>query len=198
MKHAANDEALALIFRSARTFRKFRPDPVTPQMLMAVYDLARLGPSSGNICPLRIAFVVSGQAKERLKPHLDAGNVTQTMNAPATAILAYDLAFYDLLPKLKPSRANARENMLKKSPAALEYLAFQSGTLQAGYFILAARAVGLDCGPMGGFDREGVDKAFFPDGKIKSNVLCNLGFGDEPDMRPREPRPDFDEACQIL
>ena len=198
MSHTVNDEALDLIFREGRTTRKFRPDPVTPTMLMAVYELMRLGPTSGNICPARIVFVVSKEAKEKLKPHLDAGNVVQTMDAPATAILAYDLRFYELLPKLRPTRPKAKERMLMKSPADLERLAFQSATLQAGYFILAARAVGLDCGPMGGFDDEGVNRAFFPDGRIKSNILCNLGYADEPDMPPREPRPSFDEACRIL
>src|SRR5262249_32563235 len=149
------------------------------------YDLARLGPTSGNICPMRIAFVVSPAAKERLKPHLDAGNVEQTMAAPATAILAYDREFYELLPKLRPTRRHAKENILKKTVTERDYLAFQSGTLQAGYFILAARALGLDCGPMGGFDNKGVDAEFFPGGRIKSNVLCNLGLGEEPGMSPR-------------
>lgn len=198
MSRAANDDALDRIFRTARTFRKFKPEPVTPPRLMAIYELMKLGPTSGNIAPGRIAFVVSKEAKERLLPHLDKGNVEQTMAAPATAILAYDLKFYELLPKLRPTRRHALENMLKKTPEEREFLALQSGTLQAGYFILAARALGLDCGPMGGFDREGVDRTFFPDGRWKSNVLCNLGIGDEPDMPPREPRPDFDEACLIL
>jgi 3-hydroxypropanoate dehydrogenase len=198
LNHAANDEALDLIFRQARTYRKFRPDPVTPQILMAVYDLMRLGPTSGNICPARIAFVVSDAAKERLKPHLDSGNVEQTMNAPATAILAYDLAFYNQLPRLRPTRPQARERMMKKSPETIERLALQSGSLQGGYFILAARAIGLDCGPMGGFDKDGVDTEFFAGTTWRSNFLCNLGYADEPDMAPREPRLAFDEACRIL
>lgn len=198
MNHAVNDEALDLIFRNARTFRKFRTDPVTPQILMAVYDLMRLGPTSGNCCPARIHFVVSKEAKERLKPHLDKGNVEQTMNAPATAILAYDLAYYEMLPKLRPNRPNARDQAEAMGPEANKNIAFRSGTLQGGYFILAARAIGLDCGPMGGFNHEGVDEAFFAGTAIKSNFLCNLGLGDEPEMRPRAPRLDFDEACKIL
>jgi len=198
MSHAVNDEALDIIFRNARTFRKFRPDPVTPQMLMAVYELMRLGPTSGNTCPARVRFIVSREAKERLKPHLDSGNVEKTMKAPATAIIAYDLAFHEMLPKLRPARPGAKESMQKKSAAELEYLAVQGGTLQGGYFLLAARALGLDCGPMGGFDRAGVDGEFFAGTPLKSNFLCNLGYGFEPDMRPREPRLSFDEACAIL
>jgi len=198
MKHAANDDALDLIFRGARTFRKFRPDPVTPQILMAVYDLLRLGPTSGNCCPARIVFVVSPEAKERLKPHLESGNVGQTMDAPVTAIIAHDLAFYDQLPKLRPTRAHARENMMKQSPETIREIAFRSGTLQGAYLMLAARAIGLDCGPMSGFDNDGVDAEFFAATNWRSNFLCNLGYGDEPGMRPRAPRLDFDEACRIL
>ena len=198
MNHAVNDEALDLIFRAARTTRKFKSDPVTPQMLMAVYDLMRLGPTSGNCCPARILFVVSSDAKERLKPHLEEGNVEKTMKAPATAIVGYDLQYYDKLPKLRPTRPNARQDEAKKSPEVLEEIAFRNGSLQGGYFILAARAIGLDCGPMGGFDNEGVDREFFAGTKVKSNFLCNLGYGDEPDMRPRAPRLDFDETCKIL
>ncbi len=198
MNHAVNDEALDLVFRRARTFRKFRPDPVTPQILMAVYDLVRLGPTSGNCCPARIMFVVKPEAKERLRPHLDKGNVEQTMNAPATAIIAYDLAFYDQLPKLRPTRPHARENMMKQSADAIREVAFRSGTLQGGYLILAARAIGLDCGPISGFDNDGVDGEFFSGSSWKSNFLCNLGYGDDPEMRPRAPRLSFDEACKIV
>ena len=115
MNHAVNDEALDVVFRNARTFRKFRDQRLTPQILMAIYDLMRLGPTSGNTCPARIRFIVSQSAKERLKPHLDEGNVEKTMKAPATAIIAYDLAFYEKLPVLRPSRLNAAEAMKKKS-----------------------------------------------------------------------------------
>ena len=198
MNHAVNDEALDLIFRNARTFRKFRPDPVTPQILMAVYDLMRLGPTAGNCCPARIHFVVSEEAKERLKPHLDKGNVEQTMNAPATAIIGYDSEYYEMLPKLRPTRPGARDAAAELGPDTNEEIAFRSGTLQGGYFILAARAIGLDCGPMSGFDNDGVDREFFAGTAIKSNFLCNLGLGDDPAMRPRAPRLEFDEACKIL
>ena len=198
MNQAINDEALDLIFRNARTFRKFRSDPVTPQILMAVYDLMRLGPTASNCCPARILFVVSDAAKQKLKPHLAKGNVDQTMNAPATAILGYDLAYYDKYPILSPDRPNARDHAAKKSPETNLEIAFRNGTLQGGYFILAARAVGLDCGPMSGFDNAGVDEAFFSGTHVKSNFLCNLGYGDEPSMAPRSPRLSFDDACQIL
>jgi len=198
LNHATNDEALDLLFRSARTFRKFKPDPITPQILMAVYDLMRLGPTASNCCPVRILFIVSNEAKETLKPHLADGNIEQTMNAPATAILGHDLAFYDQFLILSPGRPNARDNAAKQSPETIQETAFRNGTLQGGYFILATRAVGLDCGPMSGFNNAGVDEAFFSGTRVKSNFLCNLGYGDEPSMGPRAPRLSFDEACKIL
>ena len=197
MGHAVNDEALDILFRKAHTHRKWRPEPVTPQMLMAVYDLMRWGPTTINTNPARIVFVVSQAAKERLKPHLSKGNTEQTMLAPATAILAYDLNFYDKLDKLSPN-PNAKESWLQKTPEQVQEAAFRNASLQGGYFILAARAVGLDCGPMSGFDNAGVDKEFFAGTAIRSNFLCNLGFGDETGIRPRAGRLDFDEACQIL
>ncbi len=198
MNHAINDEALDLVFRTARTFRKFRPEPITPQILMAVYDLMRLGPTASNCCPARILFIVSVEAKEKLRPHLAKGNVDKTMNAPATAIIGYDLAFYEQFPKLSPGRPAAREDAAKQSPDSIQETAFRNGTLQGGYIIMAARAVGLDCGPMYGFDDVGVNEAFFTGTRIKSNFLCNLGYGDDPLMRPRGPRLSFDDACKIL
>ena len=134
MNHAINDEALDLIFRTARTFRKFRPEPITPQILMAVYDLMRLGPTANNCCPARIFFLVSAEAKERLRPHLAKGNVDKTMNAPATAILGYDLAFYEQFTKLSPGRPTAREDAAQQSPDSIQENAFRNGTLQGGYF----------------------------------------------------------------
>jgi 3-hydroxypropanoate dehydrogenase len=165
---------------------------------MAVYDLMRLGPTSGNISPARIVFVTGGEAKARLAPHLDEDNVPKMMAASATAIIGVDDAFHEFLPKLRPTRPNARAEMLKKSDAERRYLADQSGGLQAGYFSLAARALGLDCGPMGGFDHEGVEKEFFAGAPVRSLVLVNLGYGDEPDMRARAPRLAFDDACRIV
>jgi 3-hydroxypropanoate dehydrogenase len=195
--HAVNDEALDIIFRKARTHRKWRPEPVTPQMLMAVYDLMRWAPTTNNTSPARFVFVVSQAAKERLKPHLNRGNVEQTMLAPATAIMAYDLKFHEKMDKLS-ANPEAKESWSKKSPAELHEAAFRNASLQGGYFILAARAVGLDCGPMSGFSIAGVDQEFFAGTSIKSNFLCNLGFGDDTGLRPRAGRLDFDEACKIL
>ena len=197
MTHAVNDDALDVLFRKARTHRAWREGQVTPQMLMAIYDLARWGPTTNNTSPMRVSFIVSQAAKERLKPHLNKGNVEQTMKAPATAIICYDLAFYEKMGKLSPS-PNARESWMQKSPAEIQIAAFRNSSLQGGYFIMAARAIGLDCGPMSGFDNAGVDNEFFAGTSIRSNLLCNLGFGDETQLRPRAGRLDFDEACKIL
>ena len=197
MTQVVNDDALDILFRKARTHRNWRPGQVTPQMLMAIYDLARWGPTTNNTSPARFFFVVSQEAKERLKPHLNKGNVEQTMLAPATAIIAYDLKFYDKMDKLS-ANPNAHETWKKKSPEELQEAAFRNGSLQGGYFIMAARAIGLDCGPMGGFNHQGVDEAFFAGTSLRSNFLCNLGFGEETGLRPRTGRLDFDEACKIL
>jgi 3-hydroxypropanoate dehydrogenase len=193
-----NDAALDILFRAARTHRKWVDKPVTPQLLMAIYDLARWGPTTNNTNPARFVFIVSPEAKARLKPHLSRGNVDQTMAAPATAIMAYDLAFYEQMGKLSPASPDARERWAQRPAAEIEDAALRSATLTGGYFILAARALGLDCGPMGGFSREGVDAEFFAGTTVKSSILCNLGYGDAGALRPRAPRLDFDEACRIL
>jgi len=192
-----NDEALDILFREAHTHNKWRDEPVKPQLLMAVYDVMRWGPTSANSSPLRIYFVVSKEAKERLKPYLMPGNVEKTMTAPATAIFAYDQKFYERIPQLNPPMAGMKD-MLASNAAMAEGTARRNATLQAGYFILAARALGLDAGGMSGFDNAGVDKEFFPDGTLKSDFLCNLGYGDASGVRPRNPRLSFDEACKIL
>jgi 3-hydroxypropanoate dehydrogenase len=196
MSHAINDEALDTIFREAHTQNKWQDKPVSPALLMAVYDLMRWGPTSANISPARIAFVVSKEAKERLKPFLSENNRAKTMAAPATAIIAYDLKFADHVPKLFPHAPGAKDWF--KDPQFAELAAFRNGSLQGGYFIIAARALGLDCGPMSGFDNAGVDREFFPEGTVKSNFLCNIGYGDPTGVFPRNPRLSFDEACKIL
>ena len=196
MSHAINDEALDTIFREAHTQNKWQDKPVSPALLMAIYDLMRWGPTSANISPARIAFVVSKDAKERLKPFLSENNRAKTMAAPATAIVAYDLKFADHVPKLFPHAPGAKDWF--KDPEFAEVAAFRNGSLQGGYFIVAARALGLDCGPMSGFDNAGVDREFFPDGAVKSNFLCNIGYGDPSGVFPRNPRLSFDEACKIL
>jgi 3-hydroxypropanoate dehydrogenase len=188
--------SLDCIFRAARTYRHWTARPVTDETLRAIHDLMKWGPTSSNCCPARIAFVRSPEAKERLRPALDAGNVAQTMAAPATAIIAYDLEFYDKLPLLVPHR-DARSAFVGKTELA-RTTAYQSGTLQGAYLIIAARALGLDCGPMGGFDNAKVDATFFPEGKVKSNFLCNLGYGDPAKLHARAPRLAFDDACRIV
>jgi 3-hydroxypropanoate dehydrogenase len=196
MSHAVNDEALDVIFRNARTQNKWQDKPVSTALLMAVYDLMRWGPTSANMSPARFVFVMSKEAKERLKPHLSEGNRAKTMAAPVTAIIGYDLDFPETLPKLFPHAPDAKNWF--KDPQAAQVHAFRNGTLQGAYFIIAARALGLDCGPMSGFDNAGVDKEFFPGGRIKSNFICSLGYGDPTGLFARSPRLSFDEACKIL
>jgi 3-hydroxypropanoate dehydrogenase len=193
---AIPDDALDSIFRSARTHRHWQDKPVTPTVLMAIYDLMRWGPTSANCSPARFLFVVSKEAKERLKPHLIPENVEKTMTAPATAIIAYDLDFAHHIPFLYAQEPEAKNWF--DDPTLAAQTAFRNGSLQGGYFIIAARALGLDCGPMSGFDNEGVDREFFPERRVKSNFLCNIGYGDGARLRPRGPRLSFDQACRII
>ena len=195
--HAISDAALDTIFRKARTLRKWRDKPVSDALLMAVYDLMRWGPTETNTTPARFHFVVSKEAKARLGPLLDEGNRQQTMAAPATAIVGYDLDFYKTLAKLAP-RATALAEKLAVDKERARFMAMRSAGLQGGYFIVAARALGLDCGPMSGFDGDGVDKEFFAGTAIKSYFICNLGYGDRDGLKPRGARLEFDEACKIL
>ena len=190
-------QTLDTLFLKARTHNNWLDMPVSDAMLGQAWDIARMGPTSANCSPMRIVFVKSAEAKARLLPALTEGNRAKTLVAPVTAIFGNDSRFYDLLPKLFP-HTDARAWFAgpdKEETAAIT--AFRNGTLQAAYFMLAARALGLDCGPMSGFDNEMVDRAFFPDGRIKSNFICNLGFGDPDRLFPRSPRLEFDEACQI-
>jgi 3-hydroxypropanoate dehydrogenase len=196
MSTRVSDDSLDLIFRNARTHVAWRDEPVDDALLRQVYDLAKLGPTSANMCPMRIVFVRSKEGKEKLKPALDAGNVAKTMAAPATAVIAMDVRFYEMLPRLYP-HADAKA-WFKDLPApVLEIIALRNSSLQGAYFMLAARALGLDCGPMSGFDNAKVDAAFFAGTSVKSNFLCNLGHGDPGKLHPRNPRPSFDEACRI-
>ena len=196
MPHAVNDEALDTIFRSARTFRHWLDKPVSPALLMAIYDLLRWGPTTANTNPARLVFVVTKDAKERLKPHLDTNNIHKTMSAPATAILAYDLDFHRYVARLNPHAADAKDWF--SDPKHIEETAFRNGSLQGAYFIIAARALGLDCGPMSGFDKAKVDAAFLSEKGWKSNFLVNLGHGDPSLLHERSPRFEFDEACLLL
>ncbi len=195
MPQAVDNIALDVLFNDARTHSAWRDEPVAPELLERVWSLARMGPTSANCCPARVVFVVSAEAKERLRPHLMEGNVDKTMAAPVTAVIGHDMAFYEDLPRLFP-HTDARSWFVGNQPL-IEETAFRNGTLQGAYLMMAARALGLDCGPMSGFDKDGVDRAFFPDGAVKSNILCNLGYGDAGALHPRGPRPSFDEACAI-
>lgn len=193
--HAITDESLDTIFRNARTQNKWIDKPVSPAMLMAVYDLMRMGPTSANCSPARFVFAVSKAAKERLAAHCAPGNAPKVLAAPATAIIGYDLDFAERMPKLFPHNQDAKNWF--KDPALEHSTAFRNGTLQGGYFILAARALGLDCGPMSGFNNDAVDKEFFAGTRIKSNFICSVGHGDPAGVFPRSPRLSFDEACKL-
>ncbi len=197
MKPSVGDDALDLLFRKARTHHTWLDRPVSDEELRRLYDLVKWGPTSANGCPARFVFLRTAEAKQRLLPALSPGNVEKTRTAPVTAIIGYDLKFYQKMTKLFPHNPAIAENFAK-SPQAAEVTAFRNGTLQGGYFILAARALGLDCGPMSGFDNAKVDREFFPEGNIKSNFLCNLGHGDPAKLLERHPRLDFEEACQLL
>ena len=192
-----SSEGLDLLFRNARTHSEWTAKPVDDDLLRQVYDLARMGPTSANMCPLRIVFVKSQAGKEKLKPCLDAGNVDKTMKAPVTAIIGMDIRFYEKLPQLFP-HADAKAWFKDLSANVLEYIALRNSSLQGAYFILAARALGLDCGPMSGFNNAKVDEAFFAGTTIKSNFLCNLAYGDASKLHPRNPRLSFEEACQVV
>ena len=187
---------LDILFRDARTLRKWTDRPVEDATLRAVYELARLGPTSSNLQHGRFVFVKSKAAKEKLRPCLDEGNVAQTMAAPATAIAAWDTRFAEAAAELL-SRPEIKGWFAGKPEQAVFVEGFRNATLQAAYLIMAARALGLDCGPMSGFDPAKTDAAFFPDGRWRSNFLINLGYGDREGLRPRAPRFAFDQACQI-
>ncbi len=196
MTGALNRDALDRLFVEARTHNGWLDEPVPEDLLKDVWDLAKMGPTSANCSPARIVFVVSSEAKERLKPYLIEGNVDKTMAAPVTAIIGHDMKFYDRLPELFP-HADARAWFVGNDDLIGE-TAFRNGTLQGAYFMLAARALGLDCGPMSGFDNAAVDQAFFAGTDVKSNFLCNLGHGSGEDLFPRSPRFDFDDACSVV
>jgi 3-hydroxypropanoate dehydrogenase len=200
-KHAQHpskisDNTLNQLFHEARTHSAWLPKRVPVEALREAYDLARWGPTSANSTPARFVFLESEAAKARLLPALAPLNVEKTKAAPVTVIVAWDTEFYEKLPKLFP-HADMRSYFVGNESLA-EETAFRNSSLQGGYFILAARAVGLDCGPMSGFDKTKVNTEFFPDGKWKVNFICNLGYGDPGKLFPRSPRLDFDEACRVL
>jgi 3-hydroxypropanoate dehydrogenase len=189
-------QALDQLFVSARTHSKWLDKEVPDALLQQAWDLARMGPTSANCQPARIVFVRSPAAKARLKPALLPGNVDKTMAAPVTAIIGDDREFYENLPRTFP-QVDARAWFVGNDDA-IRVTAFRNGTLQGGYLILALRALGLDCGPMSGFDNAQVDQAFFAGTAVKSNFLINIGYGDAAVLHPRNPRLDFDEACRVV
>ena len=191
-----DDRSLDIIFRAARTHNEWLDKPVSDALIQQIYDLMKWAPTSANSSPGRIVFVHSAAAKERLLPAMAPGNLEKTRTAPVTAIIAHDTEFHEKLPKLFP-QADAR-SWFAGNQALIDTTAFRNGTLQGAYLILAARALGLDAGPMSGFDNAKVDQEFFPGGKIKSNFLINLGYGDHDKLFPRNPRLPFAEAAQIL
>jgi 3-hydroxypropanoate dehydrogenase len=194
--HALDDHALAHLFTEARTHNVWLDKPVSDELLKQVYALAIMGPTAANTLPMRIVFVKSQAAKETFKPMLDAGNQEKMMRAPVTAIIGMDLHFFENLPKTFP-HVDAKAWFKDLPENVLEYLALRNSSLQGAYFMLAARALGLDCGPMSGFNNAAVDAAFFAGTHIKSNFICSLGYGDESKLHPRSPRLSFDETCKI-
>jgi len=196
MPGTLNSPDLDILFRDARTLRKWTDRPVDDATLQSVFELARLGPTSANLQHGRFVFVKSPAAKDRLRPCLDQGNVAQTMAAPVTVIAAWDREFADAAAELL-GRPEIKGWFVGKPEQAVFIEGFRSATLQAAYLILAARALGLDAGPMSGFDPAKTDAEFFPDGRWRSNFLINLGHGDRAGLRPRAPRFDFDQACRI-
>ena len=186
-----------LIFQEARTHNDWLDKDISNDILMEIYDLMKWGPTSANCSPTRIIFVKSKASKDRLLPFVIESNLEKTKSAPVTAIIGHDINFHDHLPKLFPHNPDA-QNWFNHSIDIAEETAFRNGSMQGAYFIIAARALGLDCGPMSGFDKEGVDNEFFRDTNIKSNFLCNLGYGDKTKLFERSPRFKFNEICEII
>lgn len=211
MSTRLNDVALDQLFREARTHNGWLDHPVTDDTIRQLYDLMKWGPTSANSSPARFVFVRSQKGKQRLRSSLSPGNVEKTMAAPVTVIVAYDLKFYDKLPKLFPHAPQMRQ-YFANNPQLVEVTAIRNSSLQGAYMMLAARSLGLDCGPMSGFDNAKLDEEFFragkesglpdeeffPEGHIKSNFLCNLGYGDSSKLFPRNPRLGFEEACTLI
>lgn len=192
-----NDAGLDLIFREAHTFTHWTPEKVSEALLRKVYDLTKFGPTSANGSPARFLFIVSPEAKEKLKPALLPMNVDKTMSAPVTVAIGYDTQFFEHLPELFPSNPNAKVWFEGSAPLAQE-TAFRNSALQGAYLMIAARALGLDCGALSGFNAAALETTFWPDGRVKANFLCNIGFGDDKMQWPRGPRLPFETACQIV
>lgn len=193
--HILDDVSLDILFRTARSHSYWLNRPVSDDQLRQIYELMKFGPTTANSCPARLVFVKSLVAKQRLLPCLSEGNVRKSMEAPVVAIIGMDMEFYEKLPVLFPHQ-DARSWYAGK-PEKIRENAFRCSSLQGAYFMLAARALGLDCGPMGGFDAQKIDAAFFPDGKVKVNFICAIGYGEHAKLHPRHPRLPFEEVCRI-
>jgi 3-hydroxypropanoate dehydrogenase len=195
MKQPLSSEALAQLFTEARSYNRWQQRQVSDEQLHSIYELMKWGPTAANSCPARIVFVKGDEAKARLKPCLDEGNVEKSMSAPVVAIIGMDMEFYEQLPKLFP-HTDARSWFAGKEQK-IEENALRNSSLQAAYLMLAARSLGLDCGPMSGFNYPALEAEFFPGGKVKANFICAIGYGSEEKLYPRGPRLSFDEACRI-
>lgn len=196
MRSPVDTKAQDIVFREARTFNNWLSEPVSDEKLKELYDLMKWGPTSANTSPMRVVFVKSKEGKEKLKECLDKGNIDKTMTAPVTAIIAHDTKFYELLPKLFP-HTDAKAWFVGNQ-SLIDETAFRNGSLEGAYLMMAARMIGLDVGAMSGFNKKKCDELFFPDGRYKSNFLCNLGVGDPKSLFPRSPRLEFGEACKIV
>ncbi|MDI5983940.1 malonic semialdehyde reductase [Halomonas sp. M4R5S39] len=192
-----DNKAVETLFTAARTHNVWKEQDVSEEKLRELYHLLHFGPTSMNCQPLRVLFLKSQEAKERLKPALLPGNQDKTMKAPVVALLGYDTAFPEHLPRMFSHNKDAK-SLFEGKTDFINTTAFRNSSIQGGYFILAARAVGLNAGPMSGFNNAAVDEEFFPDGQVKSNFLCNLGYGDASALFPRQERFEFDEVCRVL
>ena len=191
-----DDEAIAQLFLEARTYNSWSDRSLDETTIRGLYELAAIGPTAANSNPARFLFITSAAGRERLRPHINPGNLGKTMAAPCCVIVAYDTKFYELMPQLFPSRDF--KPVFEGKDALIEDLVRRSSTLQGAYLIIAARALGLDTGPMSGFNQDTLERDFFPDGRWKANFLCNIGYGTDEGLYPRNPRLDFDQACRIL
>ena len=190
-----DNAALDVLFRSARSYNSWQDKPVSDEQINEIYELMKWGPTAANSCPARIVFIKSDEAKQKLKDCLQEGNIEKSMTAPVVALIGMDMEFYEKLAKLFP-HTDAKSWFAGNEQKIFDN-AFRNSSLQGAYLILAVRSLGLDCGPMSGFDYAKMDETFFPDGKVKSNFICAIGYGSEDKLYPRGPRLDFDEACQI-
>ncbi|HEY5624670.1 MAG TPA: malonic semialdehyde reductase [Gammaproteobacteria bacterium] len=197
MRGIVDKASLQQLFFDARSYNGWTGEAVSDAQLRRLYDIMKMGPTAFNCCPARFVFLRSDDSKERIRPHLRPNNISKTMTAPVVAIIAYDLRFFEHFDELTPYRPENKDHFVD-DPERARIVAFRNGSLQGAYFMIAARAVGLDCGPMSGFDNAGVDAEFFPDGRFKSNFICGLGQGDPGSIFERLPRFDFDAVCQLL